>query len=187
MPVGKFEALKSDGRATVSADAEAAPVEGPSAHKVEGTLAASTRCKTAPGDGSAVRTPDGTPSAFADIAAVDEIRRYCPREYPGLRIYCPVLRIYWWFLYHSATVVYIKRLIHAIAAKWQKNHQLLQSPGFDACRQNLQISSSVPVERFAASDRAVEETAASATGEMATAMAVSALLCHVENGERSIS
>jgi len=118
VPVGKFAALKSDGRAAVSADAEAAPVEGPSAHKVEG----STRCKTAPGDGSAVQTPDGAPFAFADIAAVNEIRRYCPRGYPGLRIYCPGLRIYWCFLYHSATVVCIKRLIHAIAAKWQKNH-----------------------------------------------------------------
>ena len=75
MPVGKFAALKSDARAAVSADAEAAPVEGPSAHKVEGTLAASTRRKTAPGVGSAVRTPDGAASAFADIAADDEIRK----------------------------------------------------------------------------------------------------------------
>jgi len=36
VPAGKFAALKSDGRAAVSADAEAAPVEGPSAHKLGG-------------------------------------------------------------------------------------------------------------------------------------------------------
>ena len=69
-PVGKFAALKPGQRAAVSADAEAAPVEGLSAHKVEGASAASTRCKTAPGDESAARTPDGTVAAFADIAAV---------------------------------------------------------------------------------------------------------------------
>jgi len=33
--VGKFAALKIGGRVAVSAEAEAAPVEGPSAHKVE--------------------------------------------------------------------------------------------------------------------------------------------------------
>ena len=35
VPVGKFAALKPGGRAAVFADAEAAPVEEPSAHKVE--------------------------------------------------------------------------------------------------------------------------------------------------------
>jgi len=40
------------------------------AHKVEGALAASTRCTIAPGDGSAARTPDGAVAAFADTAAV---------------------------------------------------------------------------------------------------------------------
>jgi len=33
-------------------------------------LAASARCKTAPGDGSAVPTPDGAVAAFADTTAV---------------------------------------------------------------------------------------------------------------------
>jgi len=54
----------------VSANAEAAPVEGPSAHKVEDALAASVRCKIAPGDGSAARTPDWAVAAFADTVAV---------------------------------------------------------------------------------------------------------------------
>ena len=44
MPVGRFTALKPGGRAAAFADAEAAPVEEPSAHKVERALAASTRC-----------------------------------------------------------------------------------------------------------------------------------------------
>jgi len=70
LPVGKFAALKPGQRATVSADAEAAPIEGLSAHKVKRASAASTRCKKAPGDESAARTPDGTVAAFADIAAV---------------------------------------------------------------------------------------------------------------------
>jgi len=76
-------------------------------------LAASMSRKTAPGDGSVARTPDGAVAAFADTAAV-------------------------------------------------------------------------PVEGFAASDDAVEETAASATGGVAAALAESALLCHVEHAERSI-
>jgi len=38
-----------------------------------------------------------------------------------------------------------------------------------------------PVEGFAASDNAVEETAASATGGVAAALAESALLCHIEH------
>jgi len=53
VPVGRFAALKPVVVAAVFADAEAAPVEEPSAHKVEGALAASTRCTTVPGDGSA--------------------------------------------------------------------------------------------------------------------------------------
>jgi len=57
-------------RASVFAVAEAAPVEEPSAHKVEGAVGASTRCTAAPGDGSAARTPDGVVAAFADTAAV---------------------------------------------------------------------------------------------------------------------
>ena len=111
--VGRFAALKPGGGTAVFADADAAPVEEPSAHKVEGALAASARCKTAPGDGSAARTPDGAIAAFADTAAV-------------------------------------------------------------------------PVEGFTASDTTVEKTAASATGGVATALAESALLCHVEHAERSI-
>jgi len=70
VPVGKFAAPKPGGRAAVFADAEAAPVEGPSAHKVEGALAASARYKTAPGDGSAAQKPDRAVAAFADTAAV---------------------------------------------------------------------------------------------------------------------
>jgi len=38
----------------------------------------------------------------------------------------------------------------------------------------------VPVVEFAASDNAVEETAASATGGMAAVLVESALLCHAE-------
>jgi hypothetical protein len=53
VPVGRFALLKPGGKAAVFADAEAAPVEKPSAHKVEGALAASTSCTTAPGDRSA--------------------------------------------------------------------------------------------------------------------------------------
>jgi len=68
--VGRFAALKPGGGTAVFADAEAAPVEGPSAYKVEAALAASTRCTTAPGDGSAARTPDGAVAAFTDTAAV---------------------------------------------------------------------------------------------------------------------
>ena len=68
--MGKFAALKPGGRAAVFADAEAAPVEEPSAHKVEGALAASARWQTAPGDGSAARTPAGAVVAFADTAVV---------------------------------------------------------------------------------------------------------------------
>ena len=70
MPVGKFAALKPGGRAAVFADAEAARVEENSAHKVEGALAASTRCTTAPGDGFEAQTPDGAVAAFADTVAV---------------------------------------------------------------------------------------------------------------------
>jgi len=70
VPVGKFAALKPGGRAAVFANAKAAPVEEPSAHKVEEALAASAKCKTEPGDGSAARTPDGAVAAFADTAAV---------------------------------------------------------------------------------------------------------------------
>jgi len=70
VPVGKFAALKPGGRAAVFADAEAARVEENSAHKVEGALAASTRCTTAPGDGFEVQTPDGAVAAFADTVAV---------------------------------------------------------------------------------------------------------------------
>jgi len=66
VPVGKFAVLKPDGRTAVTADAEAAPFEGPPANKVEGALAA----KTAPGDGSTARTPDRAVAAFADTAAV---------------------------------------------------------------------------------------------------------------------
>ena len=51
MPVGKFAALRPGRRAAVFADAMAAPVEEPSAPKVGEALAASARCKTAPGDG----------------------------------------------------------------------------------------------------------------------------------------
>ena len=40
--------------------------------------------------------------------------------------------------------------------------------------------------RDAALDNAVEETAASATGGVAAALAESALLCHVEHAKRSI-
>jgi len=47
VPVGKFAALKPGERVAVFADAEAAPVEEASAHKVDGALAASTRCTTA--------------------------------------------------------------------------------------------------------------------------------------------
>ena len=113
MPVGKFAALKPSGKAAVSAEAEAAPVERASAHKVERAFAASARCKTAPGDGPAALIPDVSEAAFrsgADTAAM-------------------------------------------------------------------------PVEgsRVAASDNAVEETAASMTGEVAAALADSALLCHVEH------
>jgi len=68
--VRKFGALKPVGRAAVFAVAEAAPVEEPSAHKVEVAFAASARCKTAPGDGSAAQRPDGVVTAFADIMAV---------------------------------------------------------------------------------------------------------------------
>jgi len=39
-------------------------------HKVEGALADSARCKTAPGDGSAARTPDGAVAAFTDTTAM---------------------------------------------------------------------------------------------------------------------
>ena len=49
--VGKLAALRPGGRAAVFADAMAAPVEEPSAPKVGEALAASARCKTAPGDG----------------------------------------------------------------------------------------------------------------------------------------
>jgi len=42
----------------------------------------------------------------------------------------------------------------------------------------------VPVEGFAALDNAVEESAASATGEVAAALAELALLCHVEHALR---
>jgi len=72
VPVGKFAVLKPGERAAVfqAADAEAAPVEEPSAHKLEGASAASARFKTAPGDGSAARMPDGAVAAFADTAAV---------------------------------------------------------------------------------------------------------------------
>jgi len=113
--VQKFAALKPGGREAVSADAETAPVEGPSAHKVEGESAASARREIAPGDMSAARTPDRavTVAAFADTAAVS-------------------------------------------------------------------------VKGFAASDNAVEETAASATGGAAAALAESAVLCHVEHAQRSI-
>ena len=65
VPVGKFAALKP-GSVAVFSDAEAAPIEEPAAHKVEGALAASTRYETAPGDGSAARTPDGAVAAFAE-------------------------------------------------------------------------------------------------------------------------
>ena len=70
VPVDKFAAQKPGGRAAAFADAEAAPVEEPSAHKVERALAASSRCKTAPGGRSAARTPAGAVAAFADTAAV---------------------------------------------------------------------------------------------------------------------
>ena len=53
VPVGKFAALRPGRRAAVFAHAMAAPVEEPSAPKVGEALAASARCKTAPGDGSA--------------------------------------------------------------------------------------------------------------------------------------
>jgi len=53
VPVRSFAVLKLGGTLAVFADAEAAPFEEPSAHKVEGALAASTRCTTAPDDGSA--------------------------------------------------------------------------------------------------------------------------------------
>jgi hypothetical protein len=69
VPVGRFAALKPGGRAAVFADAEAAHVKEPSAHKVDGVLATSARCKTAPGDESAARTPNGAVAAFADTAA----------------------------------------------------------------------------------------------------------------------
>ena len=66
----RFAALKLCGVTAIFADAEAAPVEGLSAHKTEDALSASARCKTAPGGGSAARTPDGTVAAFADNVAV---------------------------------------------------------------------------------------------------------------------
>ena len=70
--MGKFAVLKPGERAAIfqAADAEAAPVEEPSAHKLEGASAASARFKTAPGDGSAAWMPDGAVAAFADTAAV---------------------------------------------------------------------------------------------------------------------
>ena len=68
VPVGKFAALRSGRRAAVFAHAMAAPVEKPSAPKVAEALAASARCKTAPGDGSAARMPEGSVAAFADTA-----------------------------------------------------------------------------------------------------------------------
>jgi len=43
VPVGKFVALKPGGRVALFANAEAAPVKEPSAHTVEGALAASTK------------------------------------------------------------------------------------------------------------------------------------------------
>jgi len=46
-------------------------------------------------------------------------------------------------------------------------------------------NAAVPVEGFAAPDNAVEETATSATGGVAAALAESALLRHVEHVERS--
>ena len=108
VPVKKFAALKPCGRAATSAEAEAAQ----RTTLVEGALAASARCKTASGDGSAARTSDGLVAAYADTVAV-------------------------------------------------------------------------PVEgsRFAVSDNAVEETAASAIVRLETALAESALLCHVEHAE----
>ena len=48
----------------------AAPVEEPSAPKVGEALTASARCKTAPGDGSSARMPEGAVAAFADTAAM---------------------------------------------------------------------------------------------------------------------
>jgi len=66
VPVGRFAALKPGEMAAAFADAEAAPVEEPSVHKVEGALAASARFKTEPSDCSAARTPDGALAAFGD-------------------------------------------------------------------------------------------------------------------------
>ena len=97
--------------AAVLANAEAALVEEPSAHKLEGGLAVSTNCTTVPGDESAARTSDGAVAALADTA-------------------------------------------------------------------------SVPVEGFTASDTTNEETAASAIGGVAAALAESALLCHAEHALR---
>jgi len=68
--VGRFAALKPGGREAVFADDEVAHVTEPSVHKVQGALAASARCTTAPGDGSAARTPDGLVALFANNAAV---------------------------------------------------------------------------------------------------------------------
>ena len=47
-------------------------------------------------------------------------------------------------------------------------------------------TAAVPVEGFAASDTADDETAASATERVAAALAKSALLCHAEHAKRSI-
>ena len=74
--MGEFAALTLWGGAAVSAEAKASPIEGPSAYKVEGALAAYVRCKTVSGDGSAALTPDGAVAVFADTAAapVEECR-----------------------------------------------------------------------------------------------------------------
>jgi len=66
--VKKFAALKPYGRAAVSAEAEASQ----RTTLVEGALAASARCKTASGDGSAARTSDGLVAAYADTVAVPD-------------------------------------------------------------------------------------------------------------------
>jgi len=88
-------------------------LKSPQHTKFKGALAASARCKTAPADGSAARTPDGAVAAFAYTAVV-------------------------------------------------------------------------PFEGIAALNNAVGETAASATGGVAAALAESALLCHAEHAKRSI-
>jgi len=57
--VGAAATLIGAKAVSVKTAPEAAPIEESSAHKIKGALAASARCKTAPGDGSEAQTLAG--------------------------------------------------------------------------------------------------------------------------------